>query len=108
MKGRAYSVAAAGLLLYAGAAAPLPVQAAPSPSSSTIRSAPELSRPAENVLCYGYGWRGWGYYPGWFRPACAGAPPPVVVPAPAYAAPVPGRCWVPADPYGRPGYWARC
>jgi hypothetical protein len=114
MKGRTFNAATAALLLYAGAAAPLPALAAPSLSSSAVRSASNLNRPAEKVLCYGYGWRGWGYYPGWFRPACTGpgsvyaAPTAVVVPAPAYVARVPGRCWVPADPYGRPGYWARC
>jgi hypothetical protein len=116
MKGRAFSAAAAAMVCYTGATALLPVHAAPLPSSSTIGPASELSRPAEKVLCYGYGWRGWGYYPGWFRPACSNpgpayvAPGSVVVPAPAYVAPAPvaGRCWVPPDTNGRPGYWAPC
>jgi hypothetical protein len=73
----------------------------------------------EKVVCYGYGWRGWGVYPGWLRPACTGAyaAPGYVVPGPAVAAPavvVPvapvapamGRCWVAPD--GRQGYWAAC
>jgi hypothetical protein len=72
---------------------------------------------AENAACYGFGWRGWGVYAGWFRPACAGAwvTPGYVVPAPVYAPavvapayPAAGRCWVPPGPDGRPGYWAAC
>jgi hypothetical protein len=74
------------------------------------------SSKAEDVACYGFGWRGWGVYPGWFRPACAGAgaAPGYVVPAvPAYAPvapvyPAAGRCWVAPQPDGRPGYWAAC
>jgi hypothetical protein len=70
----------------------------------------------EDVACFGYGWRGWGVYPGWFRPACTGAyvAPDYVAPAPAYvpayapAYPAAGRCWVPPGPDGRPGYWAAC
>jgi hypothetical protein len=67
----------------------------------------------ENVACYGFGWRGWGIYPGWFRPACAYVAPGYVVTAPVYAPvapvyPTAGRCWVPPGPDGRPGYWAAC
>jgi hypothetical protein len=40
--------------------------------------------PVEKSACWGYGWRGWGWYP-----FCAPPPPvvpaPVVVPAPAWA-----------------------
>jgi hypothetical protein len=72
----------------------------------------------DNVACWGYGWRGWGVYPGWLRPACTGAwtAPGYVVPAPTIVAPVvvapvtPGanRCWSPSGPDGRPGHWAAC
>ena len=79
---------------------------------------PDAIRPAlgqfvqtETVACYGYGWRGWGIYPGWY-PACYRvAPvyaPGYVVAAPAAPAPPPpGQCWV-ASPDGRGGYWKAC
>ena len=72
---------------------------------------------AEPVACYGFGWRGWGVYPGWLRPACWGgayAPPAYVVgaapvyAAPVYAAPATQRCWVQTDPARNYGYWAAC
>jgi hypothetical protein len=71
---------------------------------------------AETVACYGYGWRGWGVYPGWY-PACNrvvyGAPA-YAAPAPVYAAPVyaapaypsPRQCWVQASDGN--GYWTAC
>jgi hypothetical protein len=92
---------------------PSSIIAGPLPLAAVGRTAAADNVKAEKVACYGFGWRGWGVYPGWFRPACAGAyvTPGYVVPAPVYApavvAPAPGRCWV-APPDGRPGYWAAC
>lgn len=104
-------------LLPAGLMASSPLSAGPLPSQAAIRSVGDNLDAAENVLCYGFGWRGWGVYPGWFRPACTGVyvAPGYVVPAPAYApvyaAPAylaANRCWIPPGPDGRPGYWAAC
>jgi len=80
---------------------------------SVTRSAAAGIDQIEAVACYGFGWRGWGVYPGWFRPACNGAfaAPPYPAPSPTYAVPVyptANRCWVPPAPDGRPGYWAAC
>jgi hypothetical protein len=82
---------------------------------TAVRPASNSLNAVENVACYGFGWRGWGVYPGWFRPACAGAwvAPGYVVAAPVYAPvapvyPAAGRCWIPPGPDGRPGYWAVC
>ena len=56
------------------------------------------------VACWGYGWRGWGLYPGCLLRGIYPAPPPVY-PAPVYApAPAnapPGRCWI-------DGSWRAC
>jgi hypothetical protein len=92
--------------------------AMPLGSADTIRSAANEVSPIETVLCYGFGWRGWGWYPGWLRPACNGAyvapayvAPAVVPAAPAYAEPAypaPRRCWVQTDPDRNLGYWAAC
>jgi hypothetical protein len=79
----------------------------------SIRVATGALRKIGYVACYGFGWRGWGVYPGWLRPACAGGPvyvapgylaaaPVYPVPTPAY--PAPRRCWVQADPRSY-GYW---
>ena len=72
-------------------------------------------RTVKSIACYGFGWRGWGVYPG-LHPACLRVAPAYVAPgyvaaAPVYAAPaypVAGRCWIPATPDGRAGYWAAC
>jgi hypothetical protein len=73
-------------------------------------------RSIEKVACYGYGWRGWGIYPGWY-PACDRLPvyvtPEYVAPAPVYVAPAPAypaprRCWVQPGADGRQGYWQAC
>jgi hypothetical protein len=82
-------------------------------SAATMRSAANEASSVETVLCYGFGWRGWGWYPGWFRPACNGAyaAPAVVPAAPVYAEPAypaPRRCWVQTDPDRNVGYWAAC
>ena len=80
-----------------------------------IRVATGALKPIDYVACYGFGWRGWGVYPGWLRPACAGAvyvAPGYVAAAPVYPAPVPAypaphQCWVQTDPRGF-GYWGTC
>jgi hypothetical protein len=96
---------------------------------SAMRSAIEATTPVEKA-CWGFGWRGWGWYPGWFRPACGGAyvapvapayvapayvAPAYVAPDAAYAAPAPvpppagpRKCWVQSDPDRNSGYWAAC
>jgi len=88
-----------------------PARAAAIGPSSALRAAAGAIAPVENVGCWAYGWRGWGWYPGIFR--CAGPPypayadvAPVAAPAPVYAEP--RRCWVATDPYGQSGYWRRC
>jgi hypothetical protein len=112
------------VLAFAGIAAFLPaglisspLSAAPLPSITAGRSVDDNIEAVEKVVCYGFGWRGWGVYPGWFRPACTGAylAPDYVVPAPVYAPvytapvyPAANRCWIPPGPDGRPGYWAAC
>jgi hypothetical protein len=84
-----------------------PVAAMPG-NPDAIRLALEQLAPVKTVACYGFGWRGWGIYPGWY-PACYPvAPvyaPGYVVAAPAYP---PGRCWVSGSPDGRGGYWKAC
>jgi hypothetical protein len=85
--------------------------------TAEVRQVDERLKVAENVVCYGFGWRGWGIYAGWFRPACSGAwvAPAYVVPAPVYAPayvgsvhPAANPCWIPSGPDGRPGHWAAC
>src|SRR5260370_40731075 len=56
------------------------------------------------VACWGYGWRGWGLYPGGLLRGVYPAPPavypaPVYAPAPANA--TPGRGWI-------DGSWRAC
>jgi hypothetical protein len=79
---------------------------------------------AEAVACWGYGWRGFGWYPEW-NVACWGQPllgAPYVDP-PIYAAPRRGgptpaypytppfddvrRCWIPDDGPNA-GHWRAC
>jgi hypothetical protein len=95
---------------------PSAIIAGPLPAATAARPAGD-DLTVEKVLCWGYGWRGWGLYPGWFRPACANAwaAPGYVVPAPAYvpgyvapAVPAAAPCWVPPGRNGQPGYWAAC
>src|ERR1700681_2681342 len=71
-------------------------------ATDAVRPAIDSLEPIEKAACYGYGWRGWGVYPGWY-PACDRLPlyatPEYVAPAPAYVVPTPGypaprRCWV--------------
>ena len=85
-----------------------PLAGAPLQAAAAVRSAAGNLGMTEQVACYGFGWRGWGIYPGWY-PACNrplyAAP---VYAAPDYPVPAPGRCWVPPTPDGRPGYWATC
>lgn len=84
-----------------------PAAAMPSNPDAMRQAANQVSG-TESVACYGFGWRGWGIYPGWY-PACYRvAPvyaPGYVVAAPAYRA---GPCWVPTSPDGRAGYWKAC
>lgn len=88
-------------------------------AARSLGAAAATLAPAESVACYGFGWRGWGVYPGWLRPACwgaayappgyvVGAAPVYAVPAPIYPAPAPQRCWVQTDPARNYGYWAAC
>jgi hypothetical protein len=73
------SVAATALLV----ATLMPVQAGALPiaNADSAHAAFDDVGPIEKSACWGYGWRGWGWYP-----VCV--PPPVpVVPAPAVAAP---------------------
>ena len=113
MRNRTVRLAAAAAILPASLMASSPLGAAP--IAPPAAAAADHSPPAEKVICYGYGWRGWGVYPGWLRPACTGAyvvPGYVAAPVypPAYAGPAypPGRCWVAPSPDGHPGYWAAC
>ncbi|RKE70684.1 hypothetical protein DFP91_2926 [Pseudorhodoplanes sinuspersici] len=50
----------------------------------------------QKVACWRYGWRGWGVYPGCYRPPVYH--PPRVYVAPVYVAPPvyapPRRCWI--------------
>ena len=103
--------------VIASAALSLPPAAAMTlGSAEAIRSTVNDARSIENVICYGYGWRGPGIYPGWFRPACnpiaqAYVAPEYVPAAPIYAAPAyagPRRCWVQTAPDRNVGYWAAC
>ena len=114
MRSLVFTVTAAAALWPAGLMTSSDVGAAPLPSATYFRSAADQLNMDEKVVCYGFGWRGWGVYPGWFRPACAGAygAPAYVVPAPDYLAapvyPAANRCWVRPGRDGRPGYWASC
>src|SRR6476619_831553 len=56
-----------------------PAGAMPS-NAGTMRQAAEQVSDTESVACYGFGWRGWGIYPGWY-PACSRVAP---VYAPGY------------------------
>jgi hypothetical protein len=76
-------------------------------SSAEIRSAAEAASPVEKVVCWRYGWRGWGAYAGWCGLAYA---VPAYVAPPVYAAPAydadpvyspPRRCWI-------DGRWRTC
>ncbi len=109
--------AATAALLPAGLMASSPASAGPLPPAASVRLVGDSPEVAEKVICYGFGWRGWGVYAGWFRPACTGAwaAPAYVVPAPVYAPayvgpvhPAANRCWIPPGPDGRPGHWATC
>jgi hypothetical protein len=90
--------------------APSPAGATMPTETSSLRDAAGAMAAVENVGCWAFGWRGWGWYPGLFR--CAGplyAPGYVVAPAPVYApAPAPGRCWIMTDPERNAGYWGAC
>lgn len=116
MRNHLLRLIAAAAILPASLIASSPLGATPiAPLAAAARPAVDESPPVAKVICYGFGWRGWGIYPGWFRPACTGAyvvPGYVAAPVypPAYAGPAypPGRCWVPPSPEGRPGYWAAC
>ena len=86
-----------------------PAGAAPPSSAAAVHAAEQNVSPVEHVVCFGYGWRGWGFYPNW-RPVCSGYAPAYVAP-PVYAVPVvpapANRCWV-APTATNPGYWAAC
>jgi hypothetical protein len=100
---------------------PSSVIAGPLPLATVARPTDDGPK-VEKVGCWGYGWRGWGWYPGLLnlRPECWTAPryvapaTPAVVASPSVVAPVApvvpakGRCWVPAAPDGHPGHWAAC
>lgn len=57
----------------------------------------------QKVACLRYGWRGWGAYPGCYRPPVYY--PPHIYAAPVYVAPPvyapPRRCWI-------NGRWRAC
>jgi hypothetical protein len=116
----AVTIAAAALSLTA-LTAPGDAQPTIAGAGPSIRVATGALEKIDYVACYGFGWRGWGVYPGWLRPACAGgavyvAPgyvaPGYVAAAPVYPAPAPAyqtphQCWVQTDPRGY-GYWGAC
>jgi hypothetical protein len=115
MRNLVLGIAAAAAVL-AAASTPSATYATPLGFAAALRlAAADSVRTIESVACYGFGWRGWGVYPG-LHPACLRAAPAYVAPgyvaaAPVYAAPaypIAGRCWIPATPDGRPGYWAAC
>ena len=114
MCNRVLGIAAAAAVL-AAASMPSAVDATPLGSAAALRSTADSVRTIESIACYGFGWRGWGVYPG-LHPACLRVAPAYVAPgyvaaAPVYAAPAypaAGRCWIPATPDGRAGYWAAC
>src|SRR6266700_8215587 len=104
MRKLALTIATATLLLTALAA---PGDAQPTMAGPSIRVATGTLTTIDYVACYGFGWRGWGVYPGWLRPACAGGAvyvaPGYVAAAPVYPAPTypaPHQCWVQTDPRG--------
>jgi hypothetical protein len=116
---RKFVLASAGIAVFlpVGLIALSPLSAGSLPSITAARPVVDILDAVENVVCYGFGWRGWAVYPGWFRPACTGAyvAPGYVVPTPVYAPAYPGpvypaanRCWIPPGPDGRPGYWTAC
>ena len=84
--------------------------AAPMVGAGSIRVAAAAAAPVQTVACARYGWRGWGVYPGCFRPryyapgyvvaAPYYAPPPVYVAPAPYIGP-PRRCWI-------AGAWRPC
>jgi hypothetical protein len=85
-----------------------PAAAFTGPDPAGIRSALASTNPVESVACWGYGWRGWGLYPGWFCGPIYAAP--AYVAPPAYGAPYypptavdgpPAQCWI-------DGRWRRC
>jgi hypothetical protein len=117
MRKFAHAIARLAALLSPALVASSSVSAWPLPVAAAVQPAGDGLKVVEDVACLGYGWRGWGLYPGWFRPACTGAyvAPDYVTPAPAYVPayvapvyPAAGRCWVPPGPDGRPGYLAAC
>lgn len=80
---------------------------------AVIDAASEKLAPVERVGCWAYGWRGYGWYPGFFR--CGGpvyVATPYVAPAPAYVAPpvyaAPNRCWIVTNPARNTGHWGPC
>jgi hypothetical protein len=114
MRNLVLGIAAISAILPAGLMLSSPADAMMFGSAQSIRSAADSVRTIESAACYGFGWRGWGLYPG-LHPACLRVAPAYVAPgyvagAPVYAAPAypaVGRCWVSA-PDGRSGYWAAC
>jgi len=90
-------------LLFAAPA----VEAAPLADAAAIGAAAAAASPVQTVACARYGWRGFGVYPGCWRPRVYA--PGYVVAAPYYAPPVyvapvvraPRRCWI-------SGAWRRC
>ena len=84
--------------------------AAPMVGAGSIRVDAAAAAPVQTVACARYGWRGFGVYPGCFRPryhapgyvvaAPYYAPPPVYVAPAPYIGPTP-RC-------GIAGAWRPC
>jgi len=74
MRKLALTIAAAATILFAGSLASNRAEAMTPGSTAGVRLAADAVDPIENVACWRWGWRGWGWYPcvyygGWGYPA---------------------------------------
>ena len=75
------AVSVAATALSVATLMPDQARALPLANSESAHATFDATSPVEKSACWGYGWRGWGWYS-----VCAPPPPPVVQ-APAVAAP---------------------